>query len=103
MFYIRSDVPHRRRCDLEQMTDSQAGLKIIVLEVMLNKKERWIYFLGYKPQIIADYILKDAFDLLCGVALSEFQNVVLLADYNCVFLFITHCMIYVTPTTSVIG
>ena len=58
MFYIRSDVPHRRRFDLEQMTDSQAGLQIIILEVMLNKKERWIYFLGYKPQIIADYIFE---------------------------------------------
>ena len=38
MFYIRSDIPHRRRFDLEQMTDNHAGLEIIIVEVMLNKK-----------------------------------------------------------------
>ena len=38
MFHIRFDIPHRRRFDLEQMTDIHADLEIIILEVMLNKK-----------------------------------------------------------------
>ena len=102
MFYIRSDIPRCRRFDLEQMTDNHAGLEIIILEVMLNKKERWIYVLGYKPPSIADSVFKNAFDLLCDVVLSESQNVVLLGDYNCDFLVDNHCMIYVNPMTSVI-
>ena len=40
MFHIRFDIPHRRRFDLEQVTDIHADLEIIILEVILNKKER---------------------------------------------------------------
>ena len=85
MFYIRPDIPHRRRLDLEQMTDNHAGLEIIILEVMLNKKERWIYVLGSKPPSIADSVFKNTFDLLCDDVLGESQNIVLLGDYNCDF------------------
>ena len=51
MYYIRSDIPHRRRDDLEQAVDSQLGLELIIMELMVNHKEKWLYVLGYKPQI----------------------------------------------------
>ena len=37
---------HRRRGDLEQAVDSQLGLELIIMELMVNHKEKWLYVLG---------------------------------------------------------
>ena len=48
--YVRSDIPHRRRHDLENIIDRSAtGLEIIIMEVTRRTKDRWIYVVGYKP------------------------------------------------------
>ena len=48
--YVRSDIPHRRRHDLENIIDRSAtGLEIIIMEVTMRRKDRWIYVVGYKP------------------------------------------------------
>ena len=50
--YVRSDIPHRRRHDLENIIDSSAtGLEIIIIEATLRTKEQWIYIVGCKPPV----------------------------------------------------
>ena len=83
MYYIRSDIPHRRRDDLEQAVDSQLGLELIIMELMVNHKEKWLYVLGYKPPDIKKSVFENAFQLLCDVIMNESSNIVLLGDYNC--------------------
>ena len=40
---IRSDIPHHRRDDLEYAIDSHMGLELIIMELMLNHKEKCLY------------------------------------------------------------
>ena len=47
------------------------GLEIVVLEIFLNSKERWLYVLGYKPP-----------NILCDKLLNESQNIVILGDHD---------------------
>ena len=50
MMYFRSDIPQRRRYDLEKVLDcGESGLEIMIIETVMNDKERWIYVMGYKP------------------------------------------------------
>ena len=44
--YIRSDLPHRRRTDIESNGN---GIETIVLEVQLHEKEKWFICSCYKP------------------------------------------------------
>ena len=47
--YVRSDIPHRRRHDLENIINRSAtDLEIIIMEETMRTKERWIYIVGYK-------------------------------------------------------
>ena len=85
--YVRSDIPHRRRHDLENIIDSSAtGLEIIIIEATLRKKERWIYIVGYKPPGIKDTAFYDVFSTMCDLVIQESENVVVLGDYNCDFM-----------------
>ena len=85
--YVRSDIPHRRRHDLENIIDSSAtGLEIIITEATLRKKERWIYIVGYKPPGIKDTAFYDVFSTMCDLIIQESENVVILGDYNCDFM-----------------
>ena len=61
MYYIRSDIPHRRRDDLEQAIDSQLGLELVIMELMVNHKDKWLYVLGYKPPDIKKSVFENAF------------------------------------------
>ena len=74
MYYIRSDIPHRRRDDLEQAVDSQLGLELIIMELMVNHKEKWLYVLGYKPPDIKKSVFENAFQLLCDVIMNTGGN-----------------------------
>ena len=85
--YVRSDIPHRRRHDLENIIDSSAtGLEIIIIETTLREKERWIYIVGYKPPGIKDTAVYDVLSTMCDLILQESENVVILGDYNCDFM-----------------
>ena len=82
--YVRSDIPHRR---LENIIDRSAtGLEIIIMEVAMRRKDRWIYDAGYKPPGIKDLAFYDIFSTLCDFILLECQNIVILGDYNCDFM-----------------
>ena len=50
MLYVKSDISQRRRHDLEKLVDcSESGLDIIMIQMIMNSKERWVYMMGYKP------------------------------------------------------
>ena len=83
MYYIRSDIPHRRRDDLEKAIDSNLEFKLIITELMVNHKEKWLYMLGYKPPDIKKSVFENAFQLLCDIIMNESSNIVLLEGYNC--------------------
>ena len=85
--YVRSDIPHRRRHDLENIIDNfTSGLEIIIIEATMRTKERWIYVVGYKPPGIKDMTFYDVFSTLCDLILQESTNIVILGDYNCDFM-----------------
>ena len=87
IFYVRSDIPQYRRCDIENIVDSlMTGLEIVVLETILNSKEKWLYVLGYKPPSVKSNDMLNAFNILCDKLLNESQNIVILGDYNYDFL-----------------
>ena len=87
MFYVRSDIPQRRRVDLESKIDSRnSGIEIIILETVLHNKECWIYVLGYKPPNINDSTFLDAFCLMGDIVMNESENIVIIGDYNCDFM-----------------
>ena len=85
--YARSDIPHRRRHDLENIIDKfTSGLEIIIIVATVRTKERWIYVVGYKPPGIKDMTFYDVFSTLCDLILQESTNIVILGDNNCDFM-----------------
>ena len=85
--YIRSDIPQRRRYDLEKVLDcGESGLEIMIIETVMNDKERWIYVMGYKPPDVRRSVFIDTFSLMCDLILKESNNVIVLGDYNCNFM-----------------
>ena len=87
IFYVRSDIPQYRRCDIDNIADSlMAGLEFVVLEIILNSKERWLYVLGYKPPSVKSTHMLNAFNILCDELLNESQTIMILGDYNYDFL-----------------
>ena len=60
MLYVRSDIPQRRRHDLEKLVDcSESSLEIIIIEIITDSKERWMYVMGYKPPDIKTSLFVD--------------------------------------------
>ena len=87
MMYFRSDIPQRRRYNLEKVLDcGESGLQIMIIETVMNNKERSIYVMGYKPPDVRRSVFIDAFSLMCDLILKESNNVIVLGDYNCNFM-----------------
>ena len=49
LLYMRSDIPHRRRSDLEPNNDFSHGVEIMVIETRLYKVEKLFMVVIYKP------------------------------------------------------
>ena len=87
MMYFRSDIPQRRRYDLEKVLHcGESRLEIMIIETVMNDKERWIYVMSYKPPDVRRSVFIDAFSLMCDLILKESNNVIILGDYNCNFI-----------------
>lgn len=83
MLIARSDLPQRRRHDVEKCIDDLGtGFEHIVVEITMNSSERWFYVSGYKPPNVSAIYMKDSLALLCDMLLNESANVVILGDYN---------------------
>ena len=71
MVYFRSDIPQRRRHDLEKVIDCRdSGLEIVIIETTMNNKDRLIYVVGYKPPNVQGSVFIDAFSLMCDLILK---------------------------------
>ena len=76
MCYVRSDIPHHRKDDIEHAIESHMGFEIIIMEMMVNHKEKWLYALGYKPPEIKKSVFDNVFQLFCDVLMNESSNIV---------------------------
>ena len=63
--YIRSDIPHRRRCDLEPNGQIAHGIEIMVIEARLYKMEKWLLLIIYKPHKVTNNSFENTFIEIC--------------------------------------
>ena len=54
MTYVRSDIPHRRRLDLEPSTLNSYENEVLVIETRPYKAEKWFVVVFYKPPNVKD-------------------------------------------------
>jgi exonuclease III len=57
MYYIRNDLAHRRRSDLENMISEH--IEALIIEVILRKQE-WLFIELYKPPNVHQRVLIDS-------------------------------------------
>ena len=76
--YIRSDIPHRRRADLEY---SKNGIESMIFEVHV-KKEKWMVAIVYRsPSVNTDH-LYDAMNHITTALEQESRTFFILGDLN---------------------
>jgi len=83
VMYLKSDIPHRRRHDLENLIWNALpnhGVEILIIEVVMSERDKWIYVLLYKPPRIQT--CSEILSMLCEIILKETQNVIILGDLN---------------------
>ena len=62
--YFKSDVPPRRQYDLDKALDcGESDLAILIIETVINNKERCAYVMRYKPLDVKPFVSSDAFSL----------------------------------------
>ena len=81
--YFRSDLPQRRRYDLEKISVADSVCEVIIAECIPYKKEKWIFVLMYKPPNVIDSVFNLFLSRVCENVLAETDNVVFLGDTNC--------------------
>ena len=79
MTYIRSDLPHRRRTDIESNGN---GIETIVLEVKLHGKEKWFICSCYKPPHTKNSVFESNFNKLLTCVQMESPHILILGDLN---------------------
>ena len=77
--YIRSDLPNRRRYDMEL---NASGFEFIILEVQLYKKEKWLICSCYKPPCIKDSVFERSFSELLNSLQIESPYILIIWDIN---------------------
>ena len=77
--YIRSDLPHRRRFDIELNINA---IELIILEVQLYKKEKWFICSCYKPPSIKDSVFEKSFSELLNSLHIESPHILIIGDIN---------------------
>ena len=78
--YIRSDLPHRRRTDLE--LNHGSAFELVVLEVQFYKKEKWLICSCYKPPCIKDSVFERSFSELLNYLQIESPHILIIGDIN---------------------
>ena len=76
--YVRSDLTHCRRRDLERNFGSS---QYIIIELWL-KKQRWFVVSIYKPPSVKNSIFIEELGLVCEQLLRDSSNLVLIGDMN---------------------
>ena len=55
----------------------QPDLEIMIIETLMNNKERWIYVMGYKPPDMKLCVFIDDFSLMCDLILKGCNHIML--------------------------
>ena len=76
--YIRSDIVHFRRSDLE---NTYLNYQSIIIEVWLHK-EKWFFMSVYKPPGVNDNLFVNDLMSICNRMLLESRNIVINGDLN---------------------
>jgi exonuclease III len=76
--YIRSDIPHFRRKDLENI---RLNYQCIIIEVWIHK-QKWFFVSLYKPPSVNDTFFINDVMYICDQMLLESDNIVLNGDLN---------------------
>ena len=77
--YIRSDIPNRRRYDIEDVF--QVGVESLAIEITV-RQEKWLFVGFYKPPRINDASLISSLENVITVFQHEFKSVYLMGDSN---------------------
>lgn len=86
MCYVRSDITHRRRSDIEY---NENGIESMVIEHYVNKSKCFVICL-YKPPSVNVSFLKSAIDNICNKCLLEGEFLNLIGDFNENFMIPSH-------------
>ena len=52
IMYVKSDIPYRRRYYFENLVCNASpnySVEMIIIEAVMNKRDKWVYVLMYKP------------------------------------------------------
>ena len=82
MMYVRSDIPHYRRADIEGIIGKNGGVEVLIVECTIKTHEKWIIIAGYKPPSIPVTTFRHSFEILCDTVLRETENCIIMADFN---------------------
>ena len=82
MLYVRSNIPHRRRIDLEPEPIKCCGTEMMVIETRLYKTEKWFIVVLYKPPKVNDKSFELLFSDLCNALQSESSHWFVMGDTN---------------------
>ena len=82
MLYVRSNIPHRRRIDLEPEPIKCCGTEMMIIETRLYKTEKWFIVVLYKPPKVNDKIFELLFSDLCNALQSESSHWFVMGDTN---------------------
>ena len=78
--YVRSDIPHRRREELE-FEEQNSGIQSLVLECSI-KKIKWLLLTVYKPPKTNDSLLCTLITKFSDQALKESSDIIICGDTN---------------------
>ena len=82
MLYVRSNIPHRRRIDLEPEPIKCCGTEMMIIETRLYKTEKWFIVTLYKPQNVNDKSFELFFSDLCNALQSESSDWCVMGETN---------------------
>ena len=80
--YVRSDIPHRRRLDLEPLTLNAYENEVLVIETRPYKAEKWFVVVFYKPPNEKDKHFATVFSELCQALQRESSHWFIMGDTN---------------------
>ena len=77
--FVRSDIPNRRRYDIEDVF--QVGVESLAIEITV-RQEKWLFVGFYKPPRINDASLISSLENVITVFQHEFKSIYLMGDSN---------------------
>ena len=80
--YVRSDIPHRQRHDIENKIMLNQGTEMLVIEMQIYRQVKWFLNVLYKPPKVKDGPFKRCFTDLCNALIKESPHWLFIGDTN---------------------